>query len=108
MFTEYLRHTWNCDKWGWVGMKVRSSKKVYYTGMVLMKWVLMGTQTLLNITNAMKEKFSMQEKCKTYPAWEGFPKVTIYLKDETESGEQRGEDSILCRHINKDPTTGMC
>lgn len=52
--------------------------------MVLMKCVLMGTKTLLMITNAIKEKCIMQEKCKTYPAWEGCPRVTIYLKDETE------------------------
>lgn len=84
MFTEYLLSTWNCDKWGWVGMKVRLSKKIYYTGMVLMKCALMGTQTLVTVTNAIKEKFSMQEKCKTYPAWKGFLKVTIYLKDRTQ------------------------
>lgn len=34
----------------------------------------------------------MQGQCKIYLEWEGFPKVTIYLKDERDvSGEQNGE-----------------
>lgn len=71
MFTEHLLHTWSCDKWGWgwVGMKVRLSTKIYYTDMILMKCVPMDTETLIIVTNAIKEKCSMQEKCKTYPAW---------------------------------------
>lgn len=42
----------------------------------------MGRQTLITITSAIMEKSSMQGKCQTYLEWEGFPKVTTYLKDE--------------------------
>lgn len=30
----------------------------------------------------------MQGKCKTYLVWEGFPKLTMYLKNAKQSGEK--------------------
>lgn len=57
-----LLSTWNCDKWGWVGMKVSLSKKIYYTGMVLMKCAPMGTQALVTVTNAIEEKIQYAGK----------------------------------------------
>ena len=40
----------------------------------------MGRQIPVTITNAIKEKSSMQGKCKRYLAWKGFCEATLQLK----------------------------